>query len=230
MSEYTKSKYSDMQPLSRTFDSEETKESYRKVAWFYNSWSKLTEAKAAQLVLQLADIQDGSQIIEVAVGTGLLFQQIVQQNPKGHTVGTDLSEDMLKKAVQHLGNTGDAEQYEFRIEDAYHLSSENDKYDLLVNCFMIDLLPEKDFTPILKEFFRVLRPGGKVIVATFSFGTKPIHKFWTWTARHFPSLLTGCRPVALSPNLVEAGFEHIENHQVSQNTFPAEVIRADKPL
>ena len=47
-------------------------------------------------------------------------------------------------------------------------------------------------------------------------------------AKKFPDLLTGCRPVSFKENLVKAGFR-IEKHlEVSQNTFPSEIIKAIK--
>jgi len=49
---------------------------YRKIAPSYDLWAWLTESRARDRCLELADIQDGESVLEVAVGTGLAFEQI----------------------------------------------------------------------------------------------------------------------------------------------------------
>ncbi len=93
---------------------------------------------------------------------------------------------------------------------------------------MIDLLPEKDFEKILSEFYRVIKPSGRAVISTMAFGQKWYNKFWYWIARKLPDLLTGCRPVSIVHNLKEVGFIIEKTEQISQNTFPAEVIGARK--
>ena len=43
-----------------------------------------------------------------------------------------------------------------------------------------------------------------------------------------PDLLTGCRPVSFKENLLKAGFKIEKSIEISQNTFPSEVIKAIK--
>jgi ubiquinone/menaquinone biosynthesis C-methylase UbiE len=97
----------------------------------------------------------------------------------------------------------------------------------LLNTYMLDLLPEEDFVTVLAEFRRVMKPGGRVVIATFGFGGRFYHGFWYWLARHFPALLTDCRPVRLPPSLAAAGFKVTQEEQVSQNTFPSTVLSAE---
>ena len=67
-----------------------------------------------------------------------------------------------------------------------------------------------------------------MVISTFSFGQKKINKFWIWIAKRFPDLLIGCRPVSFKKNLINAGFT-IENEiEISQNTFPSQIIKAKK--
>ena len=58
----------------------------------------MTELQAAKKVIELADIQNGKNIVEIACGTGFVFQEIVKRNPIGYNLGLDLSEAMLSKA------------------------------------------------------------------------------------------------------------------------------------
>ncbi len=73
--------------LPRNFSEGKVKHYYSKVSWVYDFWSWLTESKAAKKVLELAEIQDGEQILEVAVGTGWVFAEIVKRNKSGWNVG-----------------------------------------------------------------------------------------------------------------------------------------------
>jgi ubiquinone/menaquinone biosynthesis C-methylase UbiE len=213
--------------LDRKFSKNEVADSYAKVAWFYDFWSWLTESTAAKKVIEFAEIEDGSSILEVAVGTGLVFKEILQRNPNGLNNGIELSPSMLSRASGRMSKLNKS-NYTLEVGNAYHLSFKDNSFDVVVNNFMIDLLPEKDFDKILAEFYRVIKPSGSVVISTMAFGQKWYNKFWHWVARKLPDLLTGCRPVSISENLVEVGFTIKKKVQISQNTFPAEVIMAIK--
>ncbi len=215
-----------MEILERTLDKTKTIKSFKKVVWFYDLWSRLTESKAAREVIRLSDIKGSEKILEIACGTGVLFEQIVRRNPNGTNIGIDLSPDMLNKARKRLQkNTG---KFELIEGDALQLDFEDNTFDSVVNNFMVDLMPVATFDNIANEFHRVLKPGGTVVISTFSFGKKKINSFWLWIAKHFPDLLTGCRPVSFKTYLENAGFSITEVVEVSQNTFPSEVIKAKK--
>ncbi len=216
-----------METLSRDFNAEEVRKSFSKVIGIYDFWGKLTESEAARKVIEMAQIRDGSDILEVACGTGVLLSQLVPLDPHGKITGIDLSPAMLKKAHQRLAEIRSGNTQIF-TGNALELEFEDETFDLLVNNFMVDLLPESKFNRIASEFYRVLKPGGTAVVSTFSFGYKKIHHFWYWLARHFPGLLTNCRPVNFAPYLQNAGFTIERDMQVSQNTFPSEVLLAKK--
>jgi ubiquinone/menaquinone biosynthesis C-methylase UbiE len=214
--------------LVREFSEESVRDSYSKVAWFYDLWSRLTERKAARRALEWADIQDGESILEVGVGTGIQFAEIVRRNPHGRSEGVELSPAMLERASKRLSDHP-AEQYHLQKASAYDLPFPSNTYDILLSNYMMDLLPAEDFVPVLSEFGRVLKPEGRVVISAFGFGDKPYHRFWFWLAKHFPALLTGCRPVSLRESLTSAGFETVQAESISQNTFPSTIYRAVLP-
>ncbi|HED38632.1 MAG TPA: methyltransferase domain-containing protein [Ignavibacteria bacterium] len=216
-----------MKVLDRKLDRTKTKKNYKNVVWFYDFWSWLTESEAAKYVIEFADIKENETILEVACGTGTVFEQIVKRNPIGKNIGIDLSPDMLEKAKKKLKNIKRT-NYELKEGDALHLDFENNYFDSVINNFMVDLMPSDTFDNIAEEFYRVTKPNGKVIVSTFSFGKKKINKFWLWVAKKFPDLLTGCRPVSFKENLIKTGFEIEKDIEISQNTFPSEIIKARK--
>jgi ubiquinone/menaquinone biosynthesis C-methylase UbiE len=51
---------------------------YRKIAPRYDLWARMTESKARDRCLEIAAIQDGESVLEVAVGTGLAFERILK--------------------------------------------------------------------------------------------------------------------------------------------------------
>jgi len=216
-----------MKILERKLNRTITKRSYKKVVWFYNFWSWLTESKAAEYVIKFAEIKDGEAVLEVACGTGVVFEEIVKRNPNGKNIGIDLSPDMLKKAKKRLRKIKNA-SFELKEGNVLKLDFNDNSFDLVINNFMVDLMPEDTFDKIAEEFFRVTKPKGRVVIATFSFGKKKVNKFWYWVAKRFPDLLTGCRPVSFKKNLIKAGFGIDRVLEISQNTFPSEIISAGK--
>ncbi len=209
--------------LNREFSEDEVRDNYTKVAWFYDLWSLLTESKAAKKVIEIADIKNGESILEVAVGTGLVFKEILKRNPDGINKGIDISKSMLSRAKKRMSKLI-GNNYKLEIGNAYNIPFDDNSFDLVINNFMIDLIPEKDFRKILSEFYRVIKPSGRAVVSTMAFGQKRYNKVWHLIARKFPVLLTGCRPVSIVNNLQEVGFIIEKTEQISQNTFPAEVI------
>lgn len=216
-----------MKVLNRTLNQDDTRRSYKKVVWFYNFWSWLTESKAAKEVLRLASIKDGANVLEIACGTGVVFEKIVKSNPSGNNTGVDLSPEMLQKARKRL--SGLDGHFQLLEGDIFNMTLEASQFDVVINNFMVDLMPEDSFNKLAEAFYKLLKPDGVLVISTFSFGTKRIHRMWYWIAKHFPDMLTGCRPVAFKEYLLNAGFEIQSDIQISQHTFPSEVIKAKKP-
>ena len=79
---------------------------YNRLSKVYDIWGLLTESKARKRSLELSDIKDGQHVLEVAVGTGLAFVEMVKENPNGRNIGIDISAGMLAKAEQGLRNAG----------------------------------------------------------------------------------------------------------------------------
>ena len=194
----------------------------------YDYWAKATESRAAKRVLGLNDFTGNKAILEVAVGTGILFEQLLVHNRKGYTAGVDLSPDMVKRTRDRVEALNNTQSYSLQQASAYDLPFEDGSFDCLISCYMLDLLPEEDFTGIFKEFKRVLKPGGQLILSSMTFAWKWYQKYWEWLTATFPEMMTQCRPIDLEPFVKEAGFKVEKVERISQNTFPTQVIRASK--
>ena len=211
----------------RNFSEEKTKKSFSKVIWIYDFWSNLTEKKALSKALELAEISPGERVLDVGTGTGVMLKEIVKLNPNGFNTGIDLSPAMLEKAQKRL-TENDAGHYELKIGNAYQLPFEDSSFDLLFNNYMLDLLPEKDFENIMNEFYRVLKPDGRIVITSMSFGEKWYSRFWYYVAKWFPQLMTYCRPISLKKIIRQSKFRVLKSREVIQNTFPSMVVLASK--
>ena len=196
---------------------------YKKVASMYDLWARLTETKARKRCMELASIRDGESVLEVAVGTGLAFVEILGANPTGKNEGIDLTEEMLSQAKQKAEKLGII-NYSLRIGDAYDLEFPDSSFDVVINNYMFDLLPEEDFSVVLSEFTRVLRPGGRLAMVNMTKSEHWYNSGWELLYRMNPAWMGGCRGVFLKPYLESAGFVDINREFTSQMTFPSEVV------
>jgi ubiquinone/menaquinone biosynthesis C-methylase UbiE len=201
---------------------------YSSIAPVYDLWARLTESRARDRGLELATIQDGESVLEVAVGTGLAFELVLKANPSGRNEGIDLTEAMLARAKTRASRLG-IENYRLAVGDAYALDFPDDTFDLLINHYMFDLLPQQDFPAVLTEFKRVLRPGGRLVLVNMTVGERWFNSIWGWVYSINPAWLGGCRGVRISPVMEECGFTGIQREYVSQMTFPSEVVCASVP-
>ncbi len=88
--------------LEARFTHDEIVQKYNRIASVYDLFGILMESKARQRALNFASIQDGEVILEVALGTGLNFVEILKRNPCGWVEGIDISMKMLEKAKKEF--------------------------------------------------------------------------------------------------------------------------------
>ena len=97
-----------------------------------------------------------------------------------------------------------------------------------MNQYLLDILPVEDFIPILLEFKRVLKDGGRVVLANMTKGERWLNQIYEGIYRLRPPLLAGCRGVMALPFLKQIGFREFRREFVSQFGFPSEVVRGVK--
>ena len=210
----------------------DVRSTYTWIAPTHDLLAVLVEAEARRLGLKWAAVQNGEHVLEVAVGTGLSFRHLLRQNPDGWTEGIDLTPAMLRRARQRAQRQqarGGTDRYRLRLGDAYALDASDDQFDLVMNSYMFDLLPEADFDQVLREFKRVLRPGGRLVLVNMTLGEAWYNNLWEGIYQLWPPLLGGCRGVVTASFLERAGFTDVRRRFVSQWTFPSEVVYGEKP-
>ena len=200
---------------------------YDRLAPIYDVWGKLTESKARSRAIELAKIENGQSILEVATGTGLAFYEMLKRNPDGTTMGIDLSSGMLEKAKKRASQYPKA-NYSLDIGTAFDLKVENESIDILMNNYMFDLIPFEDMDKILREFNRVLKANGKLILVNMTKGERVGSRIYDFVYNISPKTLGGCRGVKLSEKLEKNGFKVEVREYYQQMLFPSEVILARK--
>lgn len=200
---------------------------YDKIAPIYDIWGRATESKARNRALQLSEIKDGQRILEVAVGTGLAFYEVVRRNPTGYNMGIDLSEGMLNKARKRLEKVQGA-NFILKKGTAFNLEQENESVDILINNYMFDLISFNEMDTIIKEFNRVLKSKGKLILVNMTEGEGCCSSIYEGIYRAFPKAMGGCRGVKLEEKLKQQGFDIQTREYYQQMLFPSEVIVAVK--
>jgi ubiquinone/menaquinone biosynthesis C-methylase UbiE len=200
---------------------------YDGVAWIYDVWAGLTETRARKRALEIADVQDGQSVLEVAVGTGAAFAELVRRNPDGKNIGIDLSPKMLAKAKRRLQMLPEG-NHSLDIASAFALPVDSSSIDLLMNNYMFDLIPYEDMDKVLAEFRRVLKPAGRLVLVNMTIGERTGSGIYDSLYRLSPEIMGGCRGVRLQDRLERNGFHVDSREYYQQMLFPSEVILARK--
>jgi ubiquinone/menaquinone biosynthesis C-methylase UbiE len=213
--------------LAARYTHQEIIRKYNWIAPIYDLFGVLMESKARQRALSIAAIQDGEKVLEVALGTGLNFVEILKRNPNGWVDGIDVSMKMVEKAKKRIYKTG-RRNYTLYLCDCRHLPFDDGTFDVIMTQYLLDILPVEDFIPILLEFKRVLKHGGRIVLVNMTKGEKRLNQIYEGIYRLKLPLLAGCRGVLAQPFLEKIGFEELKREFVSQLGFPSEVIRGVK--
>jgi ubiquinone/menaquinone biosynthesis C-methylase UbiE len=169
------------------------------------------EAEHHQEAIRLAEVQAGQRVLDADCGTGRASVGLaLAVGAAGHLDALDLTQAMLDKARGKIEKAGLAGRVTFKQGDANHLPYPDATFDVLYNGYMFDLIHLDGFMPILKEFFRVLKPGGNLVLVNMS---KP-DEHLTFYERVYAKgwAVMPCRPVLMGPYLEQAGFSDIRRN------------------
>lgn len=116
-------------------------------------------------VRSLGDIGSGK-LLDIATGTGDLAFEARRQHPGAVITGLDLSPQMLELAKKKQLSRGNASDIQFILGDSEHLPFDDNFFNAEMVAFGVRNF--EDLEKGLKEMYRVMAPGGKLVVLEFS--------------------------------------------------------------
>ncbi len=118
-------------------------------------------------MMALANISPGQHILDVGTGTGVVALEAAKAvGSRGRCVAVDLSEKMLASATISARRANLDERIDFKVMDAEALQFEAASFDVVVSLFALLHFPNPNRA--LQEMFRVLKPGGAIVIGVGS--------------------------------------------------------------
>ncbi|HEY3838944.1 MAG TPA: arsenite methyltransferase [Bryobacteraceae bacterium] len=156
----------------------------------------------------LAELKPGETVLDLGSGGGIdVLLSAKRVGPSGKAYGLDMTDEMLALANENRRKSG-AENVEFLKGEIENIPLPDNSVDVVISNCVINLAANKD--RVLKEAFRVLKPGGRFAVSDVVTRGEMLPEI-----RKSILLWVGCVAGALEENqykgkLAAAGFEKIE--------------------
>lgn len=171
----------------------------------------------------LASLQEGDTVLDLGSGAGFdCFLAASRVGEKGRVIGVDMTPEMLEKARENA-RKGDYGNVEFRLGEIENLPAADNSVNVVISNCVINLSPDK--RRVFAETFRVLRPGGSLMVSDIV-----LLKELPDSVKNSIEAYVGCLSGALMKELYigcirEAGFQDIRI--VDETLFPIEFMAND---
>ncbi|WP_127471094.1 bifunctional demethylmenaquinone methyltransferase/2-methoxy-6-polyprenyl-1,4-benzoquinol methylase UbiE [Thiomicrorhabdus aquaedulcis] len=123
--------------------------------------------------IELSGIRPGQVVLDLAGGTGDLTKEFAKRVGKtGRVVLADINESMVRVGRDRLINHGISGNVDYTITNAEALAFPDNTFDLATIAFGLRNVTHKD--KALSELYRVLKPGGQLMVLEFSKVEQPL--------------------------------------------------------
>ena len=187
---------------------------YDLMGWFVDTflfrgqWQELRQKTAS-----LASIQPGEQVLDVGCGTGTLALLVARREGRaGRVVGVDPSTEQISRARSKAARH--KVPVDFQIGVIEHLAFPDQTFDVVLSTLMMHHLPAPLKHQGLAEIARVLKPGGRLVIADFKH-----KKERKGQAARFHAGGSSMQDLAVM--ISDAGFEQLEMEEMLPLRFTA---------
>ena len=182
--------------------------------WFLDTCVFRGQGRALrQRTVTLARLQPGDQVLDVGCGTGTLAMEVEPRvNAKGHVFGIDPSAQQIARARSKAAQRNLS--IEFQTGVIENLDFPDQTFDVVVSTIMMHHLSESLKRRGLSEIARVLKPGGRLVIADFK---RPEER----AAQAVRFGAGGSRIQNLAALVKEAGFSQVKTEEMQLPRFPA---------
>jgi len=155
-------------------------------------------------------------VLDLGSGGGVDVFRASRLVSKGRVIGVDARPEMVWRARETAAKHGYS-NVDFRLGEIEHLPVESASVDYVISNCVINLAPDKE--TVLREAFRVLKPGGRLAVADIAVeeGVQPRKDLANWCACE-----GGAIPLSQYRHFLESsGFRDIEIQPAPKNGHSA---------
>jgi len=189
---------------------EDIKKSYGILSRSYAIIEGIFEKGLRRKGLQLLSVTPGEVVLEVGVGTGYSLKEIANRvGENGRAYGIDITPQMLDITRERLQKAGLIDRAELHEGDARSMPYENNKFDAVYMASTLELFDTPDIPRVLNEIKRVLKPGGRLGVASLTKEGREhslFLRFYEWLHQKIPKYAS-CRPIYVEKSVADAGYE-----------------------
>lgn len=155
----------------------------------------------------IAEMKAGEVVVDLGAGAGFdAFLASGKVGSGGLVIGVDMTHEMLAKARANALKGG-YQNVEFRLGEIEYLPIADDTADVIISNCVINLSPNKP--QVLREAYRVLRPGGRLAISDVV-ATAPFPADFTDDDHLLSGCVTGASLVEDLQNWLEdAGFSNV---------------------
>lgn len=203
-----------------------TRRIYDVLAPVYSLSTLLFHSRAHSRALAASSVKNGTRVLEVAIGSGEMFQRLVRVNPDGHTIGVDLSPKMAAHSQAHARRRFPAASAQCQAADVRYLPYADGHFDSLVCCYLFELLPRNDVPETLTELRRVLRPGGRLTTILIAQNRRSFNAMYRVCSKAVPAFWGRQMDGYVADLLPQFGFEVDTDTHVQQLFYSSRIVSA----
>ena len=217
-------------PAPRT--KEEAKLAYNRISRYYDYTTGAFGRKYAEMALERLSIVEGETVLEIGFGTGYCLKLIAELvGQTGKVYGIDISSGMIEITKKRLEKVGLAKRAELFCGDAVSLPFVDNTFDAVFISFTLEVLDTPEIPKVLEQIKKVLRPGGKLGVASMSKENEEsiFLRLYEWIHNKWPKYV-GSRPIYAEQSLIDTGYQIKSKEKVKIFRLPVEIIVAVKTI